>query len=207
VNNPLISVVIPMHNRKNTIGYCLDSVLNQSYKNLEIILVDDCSTDDTVDFVRNNYADERICVIQLTKNNGAQHARNAGIKKAKGEWIAFLDSDDEWLSQKIKQQVEILEKNTFNQYLTIHSNAILFNHIKNIKHETKLEISGGKKEDIHKEFLKKGSILFPAILTSKKALEQINYLDEKIPSYQEWDTAIRLSKICDFIFMKEPTFI
>ncbi|GBU25057.1 glucosyltransferase [Fibrobacteria bacterium R8-3-H12] len=207
MNQPLISVVIPMYNRKSTIDYCLNSVLNQTYKNLEIILVDDCSTDGTVEHIRNTYKDKRIHIIQLEKNGGAQRARNEGIKNATGEWIAFLDSDDEWLSQKIDDQVKILEENNFNPYLVIHSDALAFDHKKNIKYEFRISGFEGKKENVYKKLLKAPGPMFQGILTSKKALEQINYLDENVVNFQEWDTSIRLAKICDFIFMKNLTFI
>jgi glycosyltransferase involved in cell wall biosynthesis len=203
----LISVVIPMYNRKNTIDCCLNSVLNQSYENLEIILIDDCSTDGTVEHIRNTYTDKRINIIQLKKNSGAQKARNEGIKNANGEWVAFLDSDDEWLPQKIEKQVKILEENNFNPYLVIHSDALAFDHRKNIKYEFGISGFEGKKEYVYKKLLKAPGPMFQAILTSKKALEQINYLDENVVNWQEWDTAIRLAKICDFLFIKNPTFI
>jgi len=207
MNQPLISAVIPMYNRKNTIDCCLNSVLNQSYQNLEVILVDDCSTDGTIEHIHNTYMDKRIRVIQLKKNGGAQRARNEGIKNATGEWIAFLDSDDEWLPQKIEDQVKILEENNFNPYLVIHSDALAFDHKKNTKYEFGISGFEGKKEDVYKRLLKTPGPMFQGILTSKKTLEQIGYLDENVVNFQEWDTAIRLAKICDFIFIKEPTFI
>jgi glycosyltransferase involved in cell wall biosynthesis len=207
IDQPLVSIVIPMYNRRKTIDYCLTSVLNQTYRNLEIILVDDYSTDDTVRYIRNTYTDKRIRIVQQKENGGAQKARNAGIKNAKGEWIAFLDSDDEWLSQKIEKQVEILEENNFNPYLVIHSDALVFDYEKNIKYIFGVGIFEGEKKCVYEKLLRKSGPFFQAMLTSKKALEEIGYLDENVPSYQEWDTSIRLAKICDFIFMKEVTFI
>lgn len=106
-----ISVVIPTYNREKTIRYCLDSVLNQTYSPIEIIVVDDCSTDMTVPVIK-SYSDIRIRCIVLDKNSGAQAARNRGIKEAKGEWIAFQDSDDEWSSQnKLEYEIKILNNN------------------------------------------------------------------------------------------------
>ena len=87
-HTPLISVVIPTYNRQNTITYCLKSVLAQTYKNFEILVVDDGSTDQTVPIV-SEICDPRIRLIEAKKNGGAQAARNIGIKAAKGEWIAF----------------------------------------------------------------------------------------------------------------------
>jgi glycosyltransferase involved in cell wall biosynthesis len=104
-----VTVVIPAYNRAKTITYCLDSVCNQTVSPLEIIVVDDCSTDDTVAVV-NDYSLSHSSVrcVVLEKNAGAQAARNRGIMEARGEWIAFQDSDDEWVSDKLEKQIAAL---------------------------------------------------------------------------------------------------
>lgn len=104
---PLVSVIIPVYNRAATIQRAVDSVLRQSYKELEIIIVDDCSSDDTVRVV-NSYQDKRIKLICLSRNSGANTARNTGIRAAKGEYIAFQDSDDEWLENKLELQMDYM---------------------------------------------------------------------------------------------------
>ena len=129
--NVSISVIIPVYNREKTIKYCLDSVLTQTYKNLEVILVDDCSTDNSINII-NSYNDSRIKLFTLDKNSGAQYCRNFGIKKASYDWIAFLDSDDEWLPDKLEKQVQILAEHEFNPYVLIHSNAILVDKLNNV---------------------------------------------------------------------------
>ena len=99
-SSPMVSVIIPVFNREYCINRAIDSVLNQTYKNLEVIVVDDGSTDKTLDVV-NKYAD-RIKVIRQ-ENSGPSRARNAGIKASKGFFVGFLDSDDEWLPTKIEK--------------------------------------------------------------------------------------------------------
>ena len=88
-----ISVITPTYNRAKTIMYYLDSIINQTLKPQEIIVIDDCSLDDILQVVK-HYNHPLVKIIQLQKNSGAQKARNEGIKTATGEWIAFLDSDD-----------------------------------------------------------------------------------------------------------------
>lgn len=105
---PRVSVVIPTHNRSDLIERAVRSVLNQTFCNLECIVVDDCSNDDTVSVVE-SLDDDRITLIELEENRGASAARNAGIKVASGEYIAFLDDDDEWLPEKLEKQLDILE--------------------------------------------------------------------------------------------------
>lgn len=108
----MISVIIPTHNRAGTILRSVISVLNQTEKDLELIVVDDCSTDNTIEILK-QVDDKRLSVIKLEKNSGACHARNVGIENAKGDFIAFQDSDDEWLPAKLEKQLDAcLQYNT-----------------------------------------------------------------------------------------------
>ena len=108
----LISVVIPAYNAEKTIEKAIQSAIAQSYSDIEVIIVDDCSQDGTVKIV-NAYAkkDSRIKVFQNQTNRGAAFSRNRGVKEARGEWIAFLDSDDKWDLLKLEKQSDILKKN------------------------------------------------------------------------------------------------
>ncbi len=98
-----ISVIIPVYNREDTITNCLESVIKQTYAPAEIIVIDDNSTDDTIKQI--NKFNDKIIILNTEQQSGAQTARNIGIKAAKSDWIAFLDSDDEWLPNKIEKQV------------------------------------------------------------------------------------------------------
>lgn len=201
-DNFTISVVVPMYNRSDTILECLNSVCKQSFNEIEIIVVDDCSIDDSVDLVR-NYQDERVKLIKLDKRSGAQATRNKGILESSSEWIAFNDSDDIWEIDKLELQIKELEKLGFDQNIVVHSNCYCQDEIKNKFWEWKVPRVDG---NAYKSLLEKPSPLFPSILTSKKALFEIGLLDEDVPSYQEWDTAIRLAKKCNFIHIEKPLF-
>lgn len=198
-----ISVVIPAYNRARTIGYCLDSVLSQSYPPTEIIVVDDSSTDETVDIVRNYNSLKILCVV-LEKKSGAQAARNRGIWEAKGDWIAFQDSDDEWLPDKLEKQLAALVQVNFNPMTVVHGDCFVFNQNKNESYVWNLPLVHGT--DVFTKLLESPGPVFPSLLTSKIALEKIGFLDEQVPSYQEWDTAIRLARECEFIHIREPLF-
>jgi glycosyltransferase involved in cell wall biosynthesis len=204
--NPLISIVVPTFNRASTVGYCLNSIFNQTYENIEIIVVDDCSTDKTIEVVK-GYHDPRIRCIALEKNLGAQAARNTGIKEATGDWIAFQDSDDEWLPDKLERQVAVLSKIAFNPFTVIHSNAITFSYKYNVKRIWHLPVIEGKNDNVYPLLLANPGPMFQSLLVSKSVLERINYLDENVPSYQEWDTSILLAKYCRFIHIQEPLFV
>lgn len=202
--NPLISIILPVYNRENTISYCMNSLINQSYKNIEIIVIDDHSYDDTIKIVK-DFLDHRIKIVTNSFNRGAQFCRNLGIKMATGNWIAFMDSDDIWISDKLKIQVEYLSKYCFEQNILIYCDAIKYDIILNKYEFMKRPIFNGK--NVFKELLIKSPPLFPTILTSKAAIESIGYLDEDVPSHQEWDTCISLSKICEFIHVPKVLFI
>lgn len=106
----LVSIVMPSFNTAEYIKESIDSVLNQTYENFELIVVDDNSTDDSIDVVK-SYDDTRIKLIINNENKGAAFSRNKALLESKGEWIAFLDSDDIWESTKLEKQIMFMIKN------------------------------------------------------------------------------------------------
>ena len=113
-NEPLVSVIIPVYNAEKIVGFTLDSVINQTYKNLEIICVNDCAKDNSLE-VLNEYAkkDKRIKVISNEKNSGVAETRNNALKIATGEFIAFVDADDVWHLEKIEKQIKLMLENDY----------------------------------------------------------------------------------------------
>lgn len=107
-----VSIIIPTHNSSMFIKEAIESVINQTYKNLEIIIVDDHSTDDTLSMI-NSYKDKRIKVFKLRNNKGVSYARNKGIDEATGDYLCFLDSDDYWYLDKIEKQVKFIKENDY----------------------------------------------------------------------------------------------
>jgi glycosyltransferase involved in cell wall biosynthesis len=201
---PVISVVVPTYNRADNIRRCLDSVLNQTISPSEIIVVDDGSSDETVKRVK-EIRDARVRCVVLEKNSGAQAARNRGIREATGDWIAFQDSDDAWLPEKLAKQVKALQGTGCDPWTVVHTNAI-WKETATGKHiQVQMPVVDG--DDVYAQLLTRPAPLFPGMLVSRIALRQIGYLDEKVPAYQEWDTAIRLAKHCRFIYVKEPLFV
>lgn len=108
----LVNIITPTYNCGKYIAETIESVLAQTYQNWEMIIVDDCSTDNTKEIVdKYIQKDNRIQYFCLDKNSGAAVARNTALQKAKGEWIAFLDSDDLWLPSKLEEQIKFMEEN------------------------------------------------------------------------------------------------
>lgn len=109
----LISIITPSYNTCNFIEETIQSVINQSYENWEMIIVDDCSVDNSIEII-SSFSDDRIKLLINERNSGAAISRNRALREAKGKWIAFLDSDDLWESQKLEKQVSFMKKNNFN---------------------------------------------------------------------------------------------
>ena len=107
----LVSIIMPNYNSAQFIEESFVSILNQSYQNWELILVDDCSADDSIEIIESLTADDkRIILIKLAENSGPAIARNRGIKEAKGRYIAFLDSDDTWHPEKLSKQIFFMKE-------------------------------------------------------------------------------------------------
>ncbi len=195
----LISVIIPTYNREKTIVRAINSVLNQTYKDIEILVIDDCSTDNTEEIVR-NLNEDKITYIKHTRNKGGGGARNTGIRLAKTGYVAFLDSDDEWLPEKIEKQLEVFHQSNDNLGL-VYTGFQFIDEYGTIKKQTIPKERG----DISLKILE-GNCLgtTSTVLVRNKYLRGINGFDESLPSCQDWDLYIRLSTLCTFDFIEEP---
>lgn len=112
-NNALISIVMPSYNTEKYISESINSVLAQTYTNWELIIVDDCSTDNTDEIIKPYLSDERIKYLKNEKNSGAAISRNYALREAKGKYVAFLDSDDTWEPEKLEKQVRFMEESGY----------------------------------------------------------------------------------------------
>ena len=109
----LVSIIMPSYNTEEYISKSIESVLTQTYKNWELIIVDDCSSDKTDEVVRSYLSDNRIHYLKNEKNCGAAYSRNTALREAKGKWIAFLDSDDLWMPEKLEKQLSFMKSNGY----------------------------------------------------------------------------------------------
>lgn len=187
---PKVSVIIPTYNRANLVKRSIKSVLDQTYQNFELIVIDDNSLDDTVNVV-NAFKDSRIQYICHKINRGAPAARNTGINKSRGEFIAFLDDDDEWLPEKLEIQLE---------YLNHRPNVGLI--------YAGFEVVDKDKNKIHRIYPKERGNTFPRILHSnfigsptaivrRECFESVGIFDESFKSSQDWDMWIRIAQKYD----------
>ena len=109
----LVSIIMPSYNTGKYIYSAIESVVAQSYADWELIIVDDCSSDDTDEIVKPFLLDQRIKYLKNEKNSGAAVSRNRALREAKGRWIAFLDSDDLWKPEKLAKQISFMERNEY----------------------------------------------------------------------------------------------
>jgi len=200
---PLVSVIIPTYNRAKLLPRAIKSVLGQTYKNIELVIVDDCSTDDTRAVIKNfSQNDKRIKYLFHKKNKGAAAARNTGIKASGGKYIAFQDSDDKWIHDKLEKQMEIFN-NFPNRNFVVYTSflkigkeeASYFPYCRDVKKKNGM---------LFDELLIRNFIGFPTILLKKECLENVGLLDESFPRNQDWELFLRLSKIYPFKFVDEP---
>lgn len=119
--NALVSVIMPSFNTAKYIAETIDSVLAQTYQNWELIIVDDCSTDNTDEVVGKYLTDTRIKYLKNEQNSGAAASRNKALREAKGKWIAFLDSDDLWEPTKLQKQIQFMTDNGYHFSYTNYS--------------------------------------------------------------------------------------
>jgi glycosyltransferase involved in cell wall biosynthesis len=194
----LVSVIIPTYNRANTIVRAINSVLNQTYKKLEILVVDDASTENIEKIVR-NFTDDRIKYIRHPYNKGGGAARNTGITVSRGEYIAFLDSDDEWLPEKIEKQLNVFHKST-NSLGVVYTGFQYVNEYGQMNEQ----VIPKERGNISLKILEWNYVgTASTVLARSDFLKRINGFDETLPSCQDWDLYIRLSKICLFDFVAE----
>ncbi len=196
--NPEISVIIPTYNRSRLVERAVTSVINQTYKDLEIIVVDDCSTDNTEEVIR-GIDDERVTFIKLESNKGAPAARNEGIKASKAQYISLLDSDDEYLPNKLELQFNKFEELPNEIGIVYCGYFILYDSDK--PYGKVLPRYRGSLSDI---LLKHNCLGSPTPLIRKECFNVCGMFDESLPSCQDWDMWIRISHKYKFDFINEP---
>lgn len=195
-----VSVIIPTYNRSSFLTKAITSVLNQSYTHLELIVVDDGSTDDTADVVHTFKAKSTVPVRYIyQENRGPASARNKGMASAQFDFIAFLDSDDWFHKNKIALQLSAMEKN-------IECNI---SHTQEIWYRRGLHLNQKKKHkkdegDIYRRCLELCAVGMSTIMMHKRLIEVIGWFDEQMPCCEDYDYWLRASSRFPFLLIDEP---
>ena len=194
-----ISVVIPTYNRIALVERAIDSVLMQSIKPFDIIVVDDGSDDGTSEMIQKKY--RSINLVQQ-QNSGVSAARNNGIKHAKGDWISLLDSDDEWTEKKLENQVNRLIKNP--DYHFCHTNEIWIRNGVRVNQKKRHQKYGGY---IFDKCLDICRISPSSTLFKKNILEHVGWFDTQLPVCEDYDLWLRITADYKILFVDEPLII
>ncbi len=187
---PLVTVIIPTFNRASIVGRAIRSVLGQTYPNWELFVVDDASTDGTEREVR-SYSDKRITYIRHRQNWRVSAARNTGIRCAQGEYVSFLDDDDEWLPEKLAKEVEVLRSSDPEVGLVYTGKTVYDEHgrVLQVRMPT---LSGW----VYDAMLDRHFIGSPSRVTVKKqVLDRVAGFDETFVNCQDYDLWLRVAKV------------
>ncbi len=202
-NNPLVSVIIPAYNSEKYIGPTIKSVIGQSYENFEILIIDDDSSDRTsmviMDIAK---SDKRIKYFKIEHSGKPAVPRNIGIINAKGIFIAFLDSDDIWAKDKLKEQVNFLQKHP--QLIFVYSMSVTFGNVNIISPYYEVLPLFHKVTRNKKELISKGnSITCSSVLIRTEFLKIVGGYDEDpgLKAVEDFDLWLRLSELGDFGFI------
>ncbi|MCL2689237.1 MAG: glycosyltransferase family 2 protein [Chitinispirillia bacterium] len=185
---PRVSVIIPAFNRSALLHRAVESVLNQTERDFELVIVDDGSTDDTSQYLQKIKLLNNVQCLRLDKNYGVSKARNAGVSASSGEWIAFLDSDDYWHPDKLRFQFKWLADNP--QYSIMQTNEIwIRNGVRVNQPKTYKKICG----DIFNESVERCMITPSSVIMRRSLFEQTGGFDEKMRACEDYDLWLRIT--------------
>ncbi len=200
MNNPLVSVIIPAYNADKFIAEALDSVFTQTYRPIEVIVIDDGSTDKTAEIVRNYQSDKHDSLVYIyQKNSGPSAARNAGIRKSNGKYITFLDADDLWTDGKLQKQIKLME--------THRDVVLMFGDVRRFSESNGTADSMFVRKGITKEFfgdsfyvkdayrklLMRNYIPTGTVIIKRKYFQNEVIFDENLRCVEDWDLWLRIA--------------
>jgi glycosyltransferase involved in cell wall biosynthesis len=191
-----ISVIIPTYNRAERLGKAIDSVLNQSHQDFELIIVDDGSDDNTAEVIA-GYSSGIIYLRQ--DNSGPAAARNRGIEKARYDLLAFLDSDDWYAENKLEAQMEAMQQNP--SYLISHTQETWYRNGTILNQKVKHRKNSG---DIFKQSLELCAVGMSTVMVRRETFERYGLFDEDLPCCEDYDLWLRVSAEQEFLLVEEP---
>jgi glycosyltransferase involved in cell wall biosynthesis len=202
-DQPLISVIMPTYNHGRFIGEAIRSVLDQTYKNFELIVVDNHSEDNTEERVR-SFGDARIKYFKFRNNDVIASSRNFGIKRSSGRYIAFLDSDDMWLPFKLRSQVDCMEKNSDAGLM--YTKCLVMKDGKTYRTAPCMNLYNGC---VFGRMILMTNVPILTAMIRKEVVEKIGLFDEDVNlvAVEDWDYWIRLSKEYRVVSSAEPSAI
>jgi glycosyltransferase involved in cell wall biosynthesis len=197
---PKVSVVIPTYNRSQYLARAIRSVLGQSFQDFEIVVVDDASTDNTPQIVR-SFQDPRIRYFRHDTNRKEAGSRNTGVQNSLGEYVAFLDDDDEWLPQKLALQVDLLDKGSAKL-------GAVYSSFLKVDAESRKVLGpwvAKKRGSIYKDLSVQNWIGIPSTVVLRcQCFDTVGLFDEKIEFGLDYDMWIRIAQVYEYEYLEEP---
>lgn len=208
-SRPDVSVILPTFNRAGTLNRAIDSVLNQTYTDLELLVINDGSNDQT-ELVLGSFSDPRMHCIHLPGRRGAAAARNIGISQSSGGLIAFQDSDDEWRNDKLGLQVEAIEKTpaqtgvVYCNYQRVQASRRSAGIPRLRTFSRLLGLPASQLDGDLQLALARGNFIpTQTALVKKICLQSVGGFDERLPRLQDWDLWLRISSRYNFSYLKQ----
>src|SRR5262245_40242735 len=199
---PEVSVIIPTHNRACFLRDAITSVLNQTFQEFEIIVVDDASCENTSEVVA-SFHDKRIRLIRHATNKGGSAARNTGILASTCNFIAFLDDDDEWLPDKLAKQMNIF-CSSLAEVGCVYTGCVMVNRDNGRVIDQRIPTKRG---NLSKDLLRSNCVGgTSSVLLKKTCLQKVGLFDEMLPRSQDYDLWIRIANEFLFEYVPEPLF-
>ncbi|WP_299487738.1 glycosyltransferase [Acaryochloris sp. IP29b_bin.137] len=194
-----VSVIIPAYNAMPYLPQTVESVLQQTFNNFEVLIIDDASTDETVEWA-SQLEDRRVSLIQHDQNQGLATTRNMGINRAKGDYIAFLDADDVWEPTKLSKQIQVLNRDT--HIGLIYTSAAIINE----EGQTTGRMFKAFKEGNVWELLIQGNFVDcpSSVMVRRECFDQVGLFDINFRCVEDWEMWIRIAKRYRFAAIHEP---
>lgn len=191
-----VSIIIPTFNRSSLLKRALGSVYSQTSSEYEIIVLDDGSIDNTAKMIEQFYPNVRY---YYQSNKGVSSARNQGIKMAKGEWLAFLDSDDEWMPEKLEKQLKLLED--YPEYKVCHTEEIWIRQGVRVNQMNKHQKTGGW---IFPQCLPLCAMSPSSIIIHRSVFDDVGLFDTQLPACEDYDLWLRITAKYPVLYIEEP---
>ncbi len=198
-NESLISVIIPTYERPNETLRAVKSVIAQTYKNFEIIVIDDGSSQESFDKLKNNLSDLAIQLLRIERSNQPGIVRNVGAQRAIGKWLAFLDSDDQWYPDKLALQMDIVKSQNVKAIASIGS-------LVNKHSRGKLLINNAPKIVTHLQLLRRNWIITSSVLVERDIYDKVGGMAEaySVRGAEDYSTWLKISSHVDWHVIKQP---
>jgi glycosyltransferase involved in cell wall biosynthesis len=201
-DGPLVSVIVPTYNRAASIETAVGSVLEQSFTDLEVLVVDDASTDDTEELVR-GIGDERVGYYRLPANRGQAAARNEGLRHARGELFAFLDSDDRWAPEKLDRFMSVL-RDAAPEVGCIYSDMRRVRVDGSSGYFPSPPVRRGRRINPETGWYQTSALGIQATMLRRRWLDVSGPFDEALRCYEDLELLLRLAMVSEFVHIPEP---